>query len=109
MFINQTHINTGDRLSDTVVNEIHRYYHFILRDLKKEFGFEQAWYNCSPESEAGYFVLKTKNITIKFSIRNHKSWACRRQFNFYIAEYRTLKHLRKMILKYVREEMNFDK
>lgn len=109
MIINQTPIVTGDRLSEQVVNEIHRYYGFILRDLKQEFDFEQAWFNCSPESEAGYFVLKTKDITIKFSIRNHKSWACRRQFNFYIDDYSTLKQLRKKVLEYVREEMRFDK
>lgn len=73
----------------------------------------EAWFSKSPKSEAIYFKIKlelregdvgTKVIT--FSVRNHESFYAKRQHNFMISNYYTIRDMKLDIMEWVERQIN---
>jgi len=73
----------------------------------------EAWFSKSPKSEAIYFKIKlelreddvgTKVIT--FSVRNHESFYAKRQHNFMISRYYTIRDMKLDIMEWTERQIN---
>lgn len=72
----------------------------------------EAWFSQSPKSEAIYFKIKLElreddvgAKVITFSIRNHESFYAKRQHNFMVSNYYTIRDMKLDVMEWVERQI----